>query len=72
MALVVASWAAIYLAASVLPDRLAPWVWLGALIATPAATVASAIAGRLHSKWWYSLTAVACLSVIMLVADLAT
>lgn len=72
LVVLLASWAAIWIAPFVAPPPWVPRVWLLTIaIALPFALVAGVIAARMASKWWYALAVAGFLSAAALLADIA-
>jgi hypothetical protein len=66
------SWAAIWVAPSVVPPLWVPRLWLMiVVIALPCAVVAGVVAARMNSKWWYVLAGAGFLSAAFLLANAA-
>ena len=71
LGLFLGSWGAFYPGGVIFPEAWGPWVYLLATIAIAVAAVAGFVAARMHSKWWYCLVALACLSLAVLLTAVA-
>ena len=72
LALFLASWIAIYLAARVMPYGWEPHIWFIVMtFGLPSALIAGIIAGRMSSRWWYCVSTISFLAEGMLIAALA-
>ena len=68
LVLVASSWGGVYLGTLNSKSALVPQIWLAGTVAISLGIVAGIIASILHSKWWYCFVAVACLSLVVLLA----
>ena len=71
LAVLLASWTAVWAVPHLMPPQWVPRVWIVALLALACAIVLGVVAGRISSRWWYLVAGASFLSAVVLLASVA-